>query len=238
MSDVGFSLAAKSDQLNAIDIMGVEPVIKIREVKVVANTDQPVSIYFDGDNNRPWKPSKGMLRILAGAWGRESSLWVGRQAQIYFEPSVTYGGKAVGGVRIRALSNIDPKGLQFSLTISRTKREPYPVPLLVIEAKAYPEEQFDALLPKMVAKMQGGKTLQQIIATCQKTGPLSEGQLKKLELSAPVIIDNDDDDQQDNPEKGAETRQEAAVSTLNKDLEKPSHKKKAECDKSERPEVT
>lgn len=191
MSDVTTALEAKSDQLNAVDIMGVEPVIKIREVQVKKG-DQPISVFFDGDNNRPWKPSKGMLRILAGAWGRDSDVWVGRQVKIYFEPSVTYGGKEVGGIRVRALTDIDPKGVQFSLAISKQKREPYLVSLLLPVVKPYPAEQFEQLLPKMVKKMEEGQTLQQIIATCQKTGSLSEEQLKQLESHAPVIIDDDE----------------------------------------------
>lgn len=194
MSDVSFALEAKSDQLNAVDIMGAEPVIRIREVKV-SKGEQPVSIYFDGDNNRPWKPSKGMLRILAGAWGRDSSAWVGRHAKLYFEPSVRYGGQEVGGIRIRSLSDIDARGLTFALTINRQKREPYLVPLLVIESKPYPEERFSKALPAMVEKMKSGEmTLQQVIAQCQKTGQLSKEQLAQLEQAAPVEINEENEE--------------------------------------------
>lgn len=194
MSDVGFALEAKSDQLNAVDIMGAEPVIRIREVQVKQG-DQPVSIYFDGDNNRPWKPSKGMLRILAGAWGRDSKDWVGRYAQLYFEPSVMYAGKEVGGVRIKALSDINKRGLNFSLTINRQKREPYRVPLLEVQTAEYPAAQFEKALPAMEKKMQDGEmTLQQVIAQCQKTGHLTTEQLKRLEAVAPVEIQDHDDD--------------------------------------------
>lgn len=189
MSDISFALEAKSDQLNAVDIMGVEPIIRIREVRV-HKSEQPVSVYFDGDNNRPWKPSKGMLRILAGAWGRDSSLWVGRHAQIYFEPTVRYAGKDVGGIRIRALSDIEKRGLVFALTISKQKREPYHVPLLVVNSNNYPDDKFSQALPAMTKMMVDGKmTLQQVIAQCQKTGNLSEHQVRALEQAAPLEID-------------------------------------------------
>lgn len=184
--DVGFALEAKSDQLNAVDIIGAEPIIKIRDVKVKKG-DQPVSVYFEGDNNRPWKPSKGMLRILAGAWGRESAKWVGKQAQIYFEPTVKYAGAEVGGIRIKALSDIDVKGLQFALTINRSKREPFLVRFLEQQQKIYPAEQFARAFPTMVKKMQSGDmTLQQVIAQCQQTGSLTPEQIKMLEAEAPV----------------------------------------------------
>lgn len=192
-ADVSFALEAKSDQLNAVDIMGYEPVIRVREVRVLKG-DQPVSVFFDGDNNRPWKPSKGMLRILAGAWGRDSSQWVGKHAKLFFEPTVMYAGKEVGGIRIRALSDIDPRGLTFALTINRQKREAYQVPLLTIETAAYPDDKFTQALPKMIETMQSGKmSLQQVIAHCQKTGQLSPEQLKRLEESAPVEINEDED---------------------------------------------
>jgi len=194
MTDIGFALEAKSDQLNAVDIMGAEPVIRIRDVQVKKG-EQPVSIYFDGDNNRPWKPSKGMLRILAGAWGRDSQQWIGRFVQIYFESSVKYAGQEVGGIRIRSLSDIDSRGLTFALTINRQKREPYFVPLLVVEQKAYPDDRFSKAIPVMAEKMQSGEmTLQQVIAQCQKTGQLSAEQLKALEESAPIEVNDDDEE--------------------------------------------
>jgi hypothetical protein len=194
MTDVGFALEAKSDQLNAVDIMGAEPVIRIREVKV-RQGDQPVSVYFDGDNNRPWKPSKGMLRVLAGAWGRDSSAWAGKYAQLYFEPSVKYAGKEVGGIRIRALSDIDHRGLSFALRINQKQTEPYHVPLLQVQSDEYPADKFAKALPVMAEKMKAGQmTLQQVIAQCQKTGQLSGEQLKQLEEVAPVEIHEDDDE--------------------------------------------
>lgn len=195
MSDVGFALEAKSDQLNAMDIIGAEPVIRIRDVKV-QKAEQPVWVYFDGDNNRPWKPSKGMLRILAGAWGKDTTDWVGKSVKLYFEPSVMYAGKEIGGIRIRSLSDIDKKGLSFAITINRQKREPYHVTMLEVDARTYPADRFEQALPKMAESMKNGKmTLQQVIAQCQKTGSLSTDQLAKLEAVAPVEVPHENDDE-------------------------------------------
>lgn len=194
MTDVSATLEAKSDQLNAVDIMGAEPIIRIRDVKV-GQGEQPVAVYFDGDHGRPWKPSKGMRRVLAGAWGTDSANWVGKHAKLYFEPTVMYAGKEVGGIRIRALSDIPAQGMQFALTINRQKREPYPVPLLKVEVQEYPADRFEKALPAMAKKMQSGEmTLQQVIAQCQKTGQLTAEQLAKLEAAAPVVVDDNDDE--------------------------------------------
>lgn len=194
MSDVSFALEAKSDQLNAVDIIGVEPIIKIREVQVKQGQDQPVSVFFEGDHNKPWKPSKGMLRILAGAWGRDSSQWAGKYAQIFCDPDVKWAGKKVGGIRIRALSDINPKGMSFIVAHNRQQREPYHVPLLQVKVEMYPADHFTKALPVMAEKMASGEmTLQQVIAQCQKTGQLTQEQLTQLEQSAPVEINDNEE---------------------------------------------
>lgn len=193
MTDVTEAMAAKSDQLNAVDIMGCDRIIKITSVDV-RKGEQPISVFFDGDNGKPWKPSKGMIRILAGGWGVESSNWIGKHVQLHFEPSVKYAGKEVGGIRIAAMSDINKAGLQLSLSISKQKREPYHVPLLTVEAKEYPQARFEDALPRMTDLMAAGEmTLQQVIAQCQKTGQLSESQLEQLQAAAPTEINEDDE---------------------------------------------
>lgn len=195
MTDISFAMEAKSDQLNAVDIMGADRVIRVRDVQVKKG-DQPVSVYFDGDNNRPWKPSKGMIRILGAAWGTDSAAWVGKYAQLYFEPSVKYAGKEVGGIRIRALSDIDKRGMTFTITLNRQQREPYPVAYLDTTRPAYPDDKFNAGFDKMVGAMQEGKmTLQQVISQCQKTGDLTEEQIKRLEAAAPVEVSDHEEDE-------------------------------------------
>lgn len=193
--DVSAAIEAKSDQLNAVDIMGYEPVIRIREVKVRTG-EQPVSIYFDGDNNRPWKPSKGMLRLMVGAWGKDARNWIGKYAKLYFEKKVRYAGKEVGGIRIRALSDIQSGGLDLVLTINRQQREAYHVPLLKVETAEYPEDKFQAGLSAMVESINSGKmTLQQVIAHCQKTGRLTESQLTRLQQSLPVVAEHEEENE-------------------------------------------
>lgn len=196
MPDISATLEAKSDQLNATDIIGAEPIIRIRSVEIKQSAEQPIWIYFDGDNNKPWKPSKGMRRILAAAWGRDSDAWIGKHAQLMFEPTVVYAGKEVGGIRIKSLSDIPAAGINCALTISQKKREAYHVPLLKVQSKAYPADKFTGLLPVMAKAMADGKmTLQQVVAQCQKTGQLTPEQLAQLEAAAPVEVNHEDDDE-------------------------------------------
>lgn len=101
---------AKSDQLNSDDLLGTTAengkIITVR--KVVGNDgDQPISIYYEGDNNKPFKPCKTIRRVLLGVWGKFANDYVGRSMMIYRDDSVTFGGLAVGGIRISQMSHID-----------------------------------------------------------------------------------------------------------------------------------
>lgn len=192
MSDVGFALEAKSDQLNYDDIADTEVVITISEVKV-RKAEQPVWIYFHGCNNRPWKPSKGMIRILAAAWGRDSSQWVGKGAKLYGDQAVKWAGKQIGGIRICALSHISKQGLSAMLTVSRGKRSEFRVSYLDMARPTYPDDKFQQALPAMVKQITDGKmSIEQVVARCQQTGDLTNEQLKALESAVPVNVGEDE----------------------------------------------
>ena len=102
--DLSDTIQAKSDQLNAVDILGGPITIKITKVVSKAGTDQPTSIYYEGDEGKPYKPCLGMRRILVDLWGRCNPK--GRMLTLFCEPTVTYSGKSVGGIEISHMSNI------------------------------------------------------------------------------------------------------------------------------------
>lgn len=192
MSDIGFALEAKSDQLNYDDIADTEIVITISEVRV-RKGDQPVWVYFHGCNNRPWKPSKGMLRLLATAWGRDSSQWVGKSAKLYGDQTVKWAGKEIGGIRIRALSDISQNGISAMIAVARGRRNEFKVEFLNMQRPVYPQDKFDAALPTMIKKISAGEmSIEQVVSQCQQTGDLTESQLKQLESSIPVNINEEE----------------------------------------------
>lgn len=194
MSDIGFALEAKSDQLNYDDIADTEIVITVSEVRVRAG-DQPVSVYFNGCNNRPWKPSKGMLRLLATAWSRDSSSWVGKSAKLYGDKTVKWAGKEIGGIRIRALSDINKSGISAMIAVSRGKRNEVRIQYLNMERPKYPQENFDKALPSMIDKISKGEmSIEQVVARCQQTGDLTPEQLLSLEKAIPVSINDEETD--------------------------------------------
>jgi hypothetical protein len=127
MSNLMQAIAPKSDQLNADDLIGTEKTITITEVRVQdAGADQPVSIFYEGDNGKPYKPCKSMARVMVTAWGSDSAKYAGRSMTLFRDPNVTFGGMKVGGIRISHMSHID-RDLVMALTHSKGKRAMYTV---------------------------------------------------------------------------------------------------------------
>ena len=106
MVDMAQFTEAKSDQLNADDLIGVSKTITVTKV-TGKEGDQPISIYYEGDNGKPFKPCKTIRRVLLGVWGRYANEYVGRSMTIYRDDKVTFGGLEVGGIRISHMTNID-----------------------------------------------------------------------------------------------------------------------------------
>lgn len=120
MMDISDTIQAKSDQLNADDL--VQPItVKVERVNKTS-TDQPVTIHYEGENGRPFKPCKTVRRILAKAWGRDASQWAGRLMTLYCDPTVKWAGKPVGGIRVSHLSHIDGE-LEMNLSATRGAKQ-------------------------------------------------------------------------------------------------------------------
>lgn len=168
------TIAPKSNQLNADDLIAGPQTIKITAVKR-GNAEQPVTIEWEGGAGRPYYPCKSMRRVMIHAWGDNGNAWVGQSVTLYCDPSVKFGGVQVGGIRISHMTGIE-RTLDIALTATRGKRTPYRVEPLRVTY--YPDEKFKAELPKMIASLDSGKaTAEQIIAFCNKTAPLSKEQI-------------------------------------------------------------
>lgn len=110
--DLTKALAPKSDQLDFADLEGQPPrvftITDVGENGGELSDQQPVNIRL-AEFPRVWRPSKGMLRVLADNWGRVPAEWVGRQVELYGDPEVWFGKEKVGGTRISRLSHIAKK---------------------------------------------------------------------------------------------------------------------------------
>lgn len=68
------------------------------------NEDKAV-IYFGGGNIKPLICNRGNWTIIASIYGDDSDGWHGRPIEIYVDPTVMFGKKMVGGLRVRAPQN-------------------------------------------------------------------------------------------------------------------------------------
>ncbi len=118
------SIEPKSDQLSYDDMLNGPVTFTVAGVSA-GSSDQPVQIRLDGEK-RYFRPCKSMRRVLIFAWGDSGHQWVGRSLTLVGDPSVKFGGVAVGGIRISHLSHIDGP-LELALTVTRSKRAPYKV---------------------------------------------------------------------------------------------------------------
>lgn len=123
--DLTQSIAPKSDQLNAEDLLSGPRTFTIAEVRK-GSDEQPVDVHLVEHPGRPFKPSKTVRRLMVAAWGVDSATYTGQRMTLYRDPAVKFGGMDVGGIRVSHMSGID-KPLKVALTVSRGKRAPYVV---------------------------------------------------------------------------------------------------------------
>lgn len=125
MNDMVKVTEPKSDQWNFDDFQAGPITFKIEGVKVKGGQEQPVEISLAG-TPKFYRPCKSMSRCLVAAWGADSAKYAGRSLTLYGDPSIKWGGMAVGGIRISHMSDID-SALTMALTVTRANRKPFTV---------------------------------------------------------------------------------------------------------------
>ena len=131
--DMRDTIIPKSDQLNADDLIGGPLTVTITKVSRANTAEQPIAVSFDGDGGKPYFPCKSMRRVMVTVWGADAAAYVGRSMTLYRDPSVTWGGMEVGGIRISHMSNMDGP-VVLALTATKKARKPYRVLPLVVDA--------------------------------------------------------------------------------------------------------
>ena len=125
MVDMSKTIIAKSDQLNADDLIGRSLTIKVSGVSLLAG-EQPVGISYEGDEGKPYKPCKSMRRVLVGIWGNDGNAYVGRSMTLFRDDKVLFGGAEVGGIRISHMSGMETP-VTLSLTATKKSKKPFTV---------------------------------------------------------------------------------------------------------------
>jgi hypothetical protein len=128
--DLSNTIKPKSDQLNADDLLTGPITVKITDVRG-GTVEQPVHIYIEGQ--QPYKPCKGMRRVLIHNWGKNGKEWIGKSATLFCNPAVKWAGVALGGIEISHLSDI-AKPSTMMLTKARGRKSEFTVQPLIIES--------------------------------------------------------------------------------------------------------
>ena len=129
VSDLSNTIKPKSDQLNADDLLTGPITVTITDVKG-GTVEQPVHIYIEGQ--QPYKPCKGMRRVLINAWGINGKEWVGKSMTLFCNPLVKWAGVALGGIEISHLTDITKPSVMM-LTKARGRKAEFTVQPLIIE---------------------------------------------------------------------------------------------------------
>jgi hypothetical protein len=164
--DMTPTLEAKSNQLTSDDLIAGPKTIVVTKV-TAGSTEQPVAVYYDGDQGKPWYPCKSMRRVLVAAWGADAKGYIGRSMTLFRDPEVSYGGIKVGGIRISHLSDLDSP-LSIALTVTRQKRSPYKVQPLAKAKPAPAPAQADPAAAALTVCRKAGLTAAGIEALCLK----------------------------------------------------------------------
>ena len=122
--------APKSDQLNADDLIGGSAIFtfsRITRGKVVKRGDQPMNVHLVEFTRGPWKPCKGMRRVMEGAWGVNPAQWpASLRVELFRDPRVSFGDEPMGGIRISGMSHIQEDFVAL-VTVGRGRRVEYPI---------------------------------------------------------------------------------------------------------------
>lgn len=132
--DLTASIAPKSDQINAEDLLTGPRTFTVEHVDA-GSVEQPVNVHLVEFPGRPYRPSKTMRRVLVSAWGKDAGVYAGRRLTLFRDPEVTFGRDKVGGLKISHLSHIE-KPLKLALTATRGKRALHVVDPLIEQALA------------------------------------------------------------------------------------------------------
>ena len=133
--DMTESIAPKSDQLDAVDLLSGPRTFTIEKVSA-NNPEQPFNFHL-AEFPRVWRPGKSMRRVIVAAWGPDATKYAGQRVTLYCDSSVQFGGEAVGGSRISHMTGID-KPLKVPLLVKRGKSAMFTVQPLV-EPKQAPK---------------------------------------------------------------------------------------------------
>lgn len=151
------TIEKKTDQLNYEDFLGgITRIVTVAGVKA-GTKEQQYDIAIE-DDQRVWRPAVTVLKLLVAAWGDDATEWVGRRAELYGDPTISFGKDRVGGIRVSRVSHIS-KPVVASLTETRGKRKSHTVDPL---PDAPPPNPNAARIDALIAEYDGADAERQV----------------------------------------------------------------------------
>jgi hypothetical protein len=168
--DISHTITAKSDQLNACDLIAGPITVTVQSVKTNGPQDQPVWIDIGG-GYQPYKPCLTVRRILAKLWGTKSRDWVGRSMTLFCDETVRWAGEDVGGIRVSHVSGIQQTAFVTTRASKRSVTKAKIEPIANQKKEHYSQESFEENLPKWVSMINSGvTTVDGILSSAHKNG--------------------------------------------------------------------
>jgi hypothetical protein len=96
----------KSKYLNKADLADGPAVVTVDSVldEEVGEEREIKPVLYFREDVKPWIANMSGLEDIAAISGSEDTDdWAGTRLEIYVDPSIKFGGKRVGGIRVRAL---------------------------------------------------------------------------------------------------------------------------------------
>ena len=178
--DITETIKVKSDQLNADDLLAGPITVTVEGAKR-GSEDQPVIVNISG-GHQPWKPCKGMRRVLLQFWGKETDNWIGKSITLFRDPTARWSGKEVGGIRISHMEGLQ-KAETVPITVSRGKKEPVTIQPLNVAPPSF----MDAWRAKFKAAPKAVRDVCRRMAAAYEAGSIDalEGAVVKPEENVP-----------------------------------------------------
>ncbi len=134
--DISTTTAVKSDQINAVDLVGKTVTVTVTNVSKGKTAEQPVDIHF-ASTEKVFRPCKNVRRVLMRGWGKETDTWRGKSMRLYTDEKVRFGADITGGLRVSHLSHIE----EFTIALQLSRGNIKSVTIKVLEVKQVVETQ-------------------------------------------------------------------------------------------------
>lgn len=104
----------ESEVIRYVDLQDREFTLQIKKIskgKVVGSggkSSGKAMIWFHGKNEKPIGAGTAILSQIAALYGNDTRKWIGCWVTLWPDPSVSYGGERVGGIRVRNAVPVPP----------------------------------------------------------------------------------------------------------------------------------